>query len=142
MTAEKVRLIPLGGLGEVGKNMMVVEFGDDIIIIDVGVMFPDEEMLGRGERTALARAVCGLHAPEIIPEKIYVAAPSFLGLGQAVKRARNFSYSSSRLKGPSAASVGGAELHSATTRLIAASSTASMRRTTSLGSGTEARPAS
>ncbi len=46
MTKEKVRLVPLGGLGEVGKNMMVVEYGDDIIIIDVGVMFPDEEMFG------------------------------------------------------------------------------------------------
>ncbi|HTI15296.1 MAG TPA: ribonuclease J [Dictyobacter sp.] len=46
MTTKKVRLIPLGGLGEVGKNMMVVEYGDDIIIVDVGVMFPDEEMFG------------------------------------------------------------------------------------------------
>lgn len=46
MTAEKVRLVPLGGLGEVGKNMMVVEYGEDIIIVDVGVMFPDEEMFG------------------------------------------------------------------------------------------------
>ncbi len=46
MTTEKIRLIPLGGLGEVGKNMMVVEYGNDIIIIDIGVMFPDDEMFG------------------------------------------------------------------------------------------------
>jgi ribonuclease J len=46
LTTEKIRLIPLGGLGEVGKNMMVVEYGNDIIIIDVGVMFPDDEMFG------------------------------------------------------------------------------------------------
>jgi len=46
LTTEKVRLVPLGGLGEVGKNMMVIEYGDDIIIVDIGVMFPDEEMFG------------------------------------------------------------------------------------------------
>jgi ribonuclease J len=46
LTVDKIRLLPLGGLGEVGKNMMVVEYGEDIIIVDAGVMFPDEEMFG------------------------------------------------------------------------------------------------
>jgi len=46
LAVEKIRLVPLGGLGEVGKNMMVVEYGDDVVIIDVGVMFPDDEMYG------------------------------------------------------------------------------------------------
>ena len=46
LTTEKIRLVPLGGLGEVGKNMMVVEYGNDIIVIDAGVMFPDDEMFG------------------------------------------------------------------------------------------------
>ena len=39
----KLRIIPLGGLNEVGKNMTVVEYGDDIIIIDCGIGFPDED---------------------------------------------------------------------------------------------------
>ena len=41
-----LRIIPLGGLGEVGKNMTVLEYEDDIIIIDCGFGFPDENMLG------------------------------------------------------------------------------------------------
>jgi len=46
MTKAKLKIIPLGGLGEIGKNMMVVEFEGDIIIIDAGLMFPEEGMLG------------------------------------------------------------------------------------------------
>src|SRR5690348_2523678 len=43
---DKVRIIPLGGLGEVGKNMTVLEYGDDIIIVDIGVAFPEDDQLG------------------------------------------------------------------------------------------------
>ena len=45
-TEPSVRLIPLGGLGEIGLNMMLVESGDDLIAVYCGVMFPDDEMLG------------------------------------------------------------------------------------------------
>src|SRR3990172_1669847 len=41
-----VRLVPLGGLGEIGLNMMLLEFGDDLIAVDCGLMFPDDEMPG------------------------------------------------------------------------------------------------
>lgn len=43
---DKVRFIPLGGLNEVGKNMMAIEYGNDIVILDMGLQFPDEDMLG------------------------------------------------------------------------------------------------
>ena len=46
MSKNKLRIIPLGGLGEVGKNMMVYEYGNNILIVDAGLMFPDNEMLG------------------------------------------------------------------------------------------------
>ena len=46
MAEEKVRLIPLGGLGEFGMNCMAVRYKDDIVVIDAGLMFPESELLG------------------------------------------------------------------------------------------------
>ncbi|MER3545878.1 MAG: ribonuclease J [Chloroflexota bacterium] len=46
MASQKVRIVPLGGLGEVGKNMMTIEYGEDILVIDAGIMFPENDMLG------------------------------------------------------------------------------------------------
>ncbi len=43
---KKLRVIPLGGLNEIGKNMTVLEYGDDIIVVDCGLGFPDEDMPG------------------------------------------------------------------------------------------------
>lgn len=43
---ESVRIIPLGGLGEIGKNMMVIEYKNEAIVIDAGIMFPENDMLG------------------------------------------------------------------------------------------------
>lgn len=41
-----ITLIPLGGLGEIGRNLMAIECGDDIVVVDCGLMFPEQEMLG------------------------------------------------------------------------------------------------
>ncbi len=46
MTTHSLKVIPLGGLGEIGKNMMILEYDKDIIVIDCGVLFPEEDMPG------------------------------------------------------------------------------------------------
>jgi ribonuclease J len=46
MAQDKLRMVPLGGLGEFGMNCMALRWQDDIIVIDAGLMFPEEELLG------------------------------------------------------------------------------------------------
>src|SRR3984957_7562145 len=46
MTENKLQVIPLGGLGEFGMNMTAIRFGEEIIIVDCGMMFPEDELLG------------------------------------------------------------------------------------------------
>ncbi len=46
MNKEKLKIIPLGGVGEIGLNMTVFEYGEDIIVVDAGLMFPEEDMHG------------------------------------------------------------------------------------------------
>ena len=46
MSEVKLRVLPLGGLGEIGKNMMVIEYEGSIVVVDVGLRFPTAEMLG------------------------------------------------------------------------------------------------
>ena len=51
MPSSGVRILPLGGLGEIGKNMTVVEAEGRIVVVDTGLMFPTADMLGIGQRT-------------------------------------------------------------------------------------------
>src|ERR1700748_1481381 len=46
MALDKLQIVPLGGLGEFGMNCLALRYGDDIIVIDAGLMFPEEELLG------------------------------------------------------------------------------------------------
>src|SRR5581483_2801647 len=46
MARQTLRVIPLGGLGEIGKNMMAFELENDIVVVDCGLQFPEQEMLG------------------------------------------------------------------------------------------------
>ena len=44
--AEKLKIIPLGGLNEIGKNITVLEYGNDMIVVDCGLGFPEDDMYG------------------------------------------------------------------------------------------------
>ena len=45
-TTQKLKILPLGGIDEIGKNITVFEYGEDIIVMDCGSIFPKEDMLG------------------------------------------------------------------------------------------------
>jgi len=74
MSQECLRIIPLGGVGQIGKNMMVLEYDDHLLVVDCGLMFPESDMLGIDivipdmsyvfERKAQVRAVIVTHGHE------------------------------------------------------------------------------
>ena len=57
--AEKLKIIPLGGLDEIGKNITVLEYGKDMIVVDCGVGFPEEDMYGVPDPAEAGRAPSG-----------------------------------------------------------------------------------
>ena len=75
----KLKIIPLGGLGEIGKNLTVYEYGQDIVVVDCGLGFPDEELYGvRGERLYEIDRSCQLRFSHENPE-VQLLYREFLG---------------------------------------------------------------
>ena len=108
MTTTPLKLIPLGGLGEIGKNMMALEWGDDIVVVDCGILFPGEDAPGVDlaipnisyllERRHKVRAILITHGhedhtgalPFVLPQlKVPVYAPR-LALGLIRVKLRDY----------------------------------------------------
>ena len=94
-----LRILPLGGIGEIGKNMTVFEYGDQIVVIDCGLMFPEEEMFGVDfvvpditylkDRRHMVKAFLITHAHEDHVGGLPFILPEFPGVPvYAVARAR------------------------------------------------------